>query len=154
MWKLHIAFGIVNQKPILAEPYSLPGVLFLFNKTNILCSFTFSSSSSPRSLSHTASCPRPWWTRLKMGWLLLMVCEEVAFFCWLTIDELYSRAPLHPSRRSPPSVSKLVRSDALPARAQMQITQQRSFISNQTREAAEHPGSSVPAELLYLRGSD
>ena len=53
-----------------------------------------------------------------------------------------------------PSVSKLVRPDALPAHAQMQITQQRRFISNQTRDAAEHPGSSVPTETLYLRGSD
>lgn len=47
VWILHIAFGIVNQKPILAKPHSLPRVLFLFNKTNVLYSFTCSSSSSP-----------------------------------------------------------------------------------------------------------
>lgn len=54
----------------------------------------------------------------------------------------------------PPPVSKLVSSDPLPAHAKMQIPQQRSFISNQTRAAARHPGSSVPTELLFLSGSD
>lgn len=115
-----------------------------FSVIELLHSFTHSSSTPHSLLSSLLRL-------LKKQWLLLMVYEAVVlglFLCWLTIDELYSCVS------PPPTVSKLVRSDALPAHAQMQITQQRSFISNQTKAAAEHPGSWVPAELLCLRGSD
>lgn len=72
----------------------------------------------------------PW--RSGVGTILLL-----AQYWWAARLCLSPPAPL--SSPYTPSVSKLVRSDALPAHTWMQITQQWSFISNQTREAAEHP---------------
>lgn len=77
----------------------------------------------------------------------------------LAIDEPHSCAtslppPTQLLRPPPPPhrISKLVRPDAWPVLAHMQMTQRGdgSFISNQTREAAEHPGSRLPTEPLYL----
>lgn len=81
-------------------------------------------------------------------WMILVLAHY-----WWAVQLRLSFPPVPPSS-SPSSISKLVRPDALPAHTQMQIMQRQSFISNQTREAAEHPGSSVPTELVYLRGSD
>lgn len=101
----------------------------------------------PHPFFCTASCLRPAPAVINGLWRIVVGKIPLpAQYWWAVRMRLSPPRPSPPLLSSTPIVSKLVRPNALPAHAQMQITQRQSFISNQTREAAEHPGSWVPTE--------